>query len=134
MILEDLAAHLEGLSLASRPSQGGAGDLFLSRLPETPDAAVALYQTAGGPPEYAQEIAGPTVERPHVQVVVRAVAYSAAASRARAIFDALAAVLNATLGSTRVLKLTPLQSPFLLRRDEKDRPHVAFNLEAEIAS
>ncbi len=56
-----------------------------------------------------------------MQVRSRAAAYSTAQSLAVDVWALLAKVINETLTSTTYLKISPVQSPFALDRDDQDR-------------
>ena len=69
------AALIEGLCGTS-PSQtpGGAWPIFVSHLPETPDNAICVYDTAGV--KDGRLMSGETIKHPGFQVRVRATGYA----------------------------------------------------------
>lgn len=121
-LVEDVASFL------SAHSQGT--NLYLGRLPDSPDDVAAVYQYAGRSPLFVHDKAGIDIERPALQVLVRSRVYATAQTRAYAIYTLLAAVVNATLGSTLYQRIEPLASPFLLDRDQNDRTVFAANFHA----
>jgi len=124
--LTELGDYIEGLGLGTQ-----AVDLFLGSRPDSPDQLIALYQYAGGPPEYVQSSFSPTVEVVQIQVVARSIAYEDADALASAVWTALAIITNATLGSTRYRSVRPNASPGLMGRDSNDRILVSFNTTVE---
>lgn len=103
-------------------------NLFLGRLPDTPDAATALFEYAGAAPFHTM---GPTVvwERPRLQVLCRAADYATARSQAETIYQLLDVVAETTIESVRYHQIEALQSPFLVQRDANDRPVIGCNYE-----
>jgi len=131
VVLDDLAAYLQTAGLGTV-----AVDIFKSRLPmDQPgvtavDAAMALIPVPGGPPLYVHSKAAPDLAQPVVQVICRGTQYGDAAAMARAeqAWVALGSVHNQTLSSTFYLSIVPQQSPWLLKRDELDRPLIVFQV------
>ena len=128
-LLLDIGNHLDAATIATQDLTIGT-NLFLGRLPDAPDSCVALYQTGGAAPDDQFGSAAPQVERPSVQVRVRADDYATAEALASDVWGVLVLVANQTLTSTRYLRLAVDQSPFPLERDNQDRPVFVFNLEA----
>lgn len=127
-LLDDLGAYLAAqvgtLTLGT--------NLYLARLPDTPDTCVAVYEYVGGAPVATMNgAAKPLVEQPRVQIVTRASSYSTARSLADDIWTALEQVVNdTTLASgDRYHRIAGLQSPFALERDSHDRIILAQNYE-----
>src|SRR4051794_20997088 len=106
--------------LATKLAAGGLGtvatNIFVGVMPETPDLCTALFEYAGLPPD---RLFGNTVaaEDPRVQVLCRATTYSAARTRAKAVFDILSDLGAITLSGTRYHTMSALQSIFFLKRD-----------------
>lgn len=124
-MLEDIAAYLvdEGHGVTGT-------SLFMGRLPDTPTAAIALYESpASRPPAFTHDSPQPAERFPRLQVLVRDAAYPLARTRAEAIYTALSAVVNATLGSGAYKRIRPLQEPFPLAPDESGRVVIACNYE-----
>jgi len=117
-----LAANVTNVSLTL------GTNLFLGRLPETPDTCVAVIETAG---QSAVEAMGgstlPAYTRPRVQVLVRAVAYSDASDLAEDIYKKMQLIDNESLSGVRYLRADGLQSPFYLDRDMEERAVFSCN-------
>ncbi len=128
-LLLDIGNHLNSATIPTQDLTIGT-NLFLGRLPDAPDTCVALFQSGGSTPDDQFGSAAPKVERPGVQVRIRAADYATAESLAAEVWGVLVLVANQTLTSTRYLRLAVEQSPFPLERDEQDRPVFVFNLEA----
>ena len=129
MLLVDLGDYL---------SSGGIGtlgtDLFLGLMPASPDNATCVYETGGRSPAHAMNgSAGQaSVTYPHIQVVVRGGmdSYQVARALAQKAFLLLDGLPHRTIGTTCYLWSESLQGePFLLGRDEQNRPLIACNFE-----
>jgi len=106
-------------------------NLFLGRLPDTPDTCVAIYETAGESPiDVFGADSAPPIENAGVMCHTRAAAYSDCQSLAVDIMKTLSKVINETLTSTYYYKVEPEQSPFGLERDEQERMVFSCNFTA----
>lgn len=105
-------------------------DLFLGTLPDVPDACGALREYPGPPPELGFGALGLVFETPAVQVVFRGApnSYPAPRAKAEAAYRALAELQVTNVSGADYLIVTPQQAPFLLERDDKLRPVIAFNV------
>lgn len=125
MLLDDICDYLS--------SGGIAGTIYAGFLPETPDAAMVVYESGGRPPSVAMTPTAGTVsmEWPSVQVVCRDVAfeYAAARSRAHDVFKLMQGLPARTINGTQYHWATARQSPFLMGRDEPGRVLVACNFD-----
>ena len=125
-LLEDLGAALV---------TAGAGtlgtDLFLSLLPEDPDAAVALFEVAGGAPAYAMGDEAPAFARARVQVLARGAENDAAVVRARldVVLGALEALGDTTTDGRYYLTVQGVSTPRLIARDTAERALFAAELD-----
>ena len=103
-------------------------NLFLGRLPDTPDTCVAVIETAG---QSAVDALGgstvPAYTRPRAQVLVRAVSYSDASALAEDIFKQIQKIDNESLSGVRYLRANGMQSPFYLERDMEERAVFSCN-------
>ncbi len=103
-------------------------NLFLGRLPDTPDTCVAVIETAG---QSAVDAMGgstlPAYTRPRAQVLVRAVSYSDASALAEDIFKQIQKIDNESLSGVRYLRANGMQSPFYLERDMEERAVFSCN-------
>ena len=125
-LLTDIGSFLDSASISTQDLTLGT-NLFLGRLPESPDTCVALVQTAGVVPIDTFGTSFPPLENQGLQTLIRATSYATAESLAVDVFKALAAVENATLTSTLYLKIEAQQSPFALLRDEQERQVMSCN-------
>ena len=126
MLLDDLADRLTTAGVANTGTT-----LFKGTMPSTPDELMALYQTGGPSPVHAMA-AGPgsaVVERPHVQIVARALRADSASFLAQKAYHALDALGDVTLNGIRYLSVYALHTPFFLRRDESNRVEYVCNYE-----
>jgi hypothetical protein len=106
-------------------------NLFLGRMPDTPDTCVAIYETAGNAPDdvFGADSA-PPIENAGLMCHTRAIAYSDCQSLAVDIMKTLSKVINETLTSTAYYKIEAEQSPFALERDEQERMVFSCNFTA----
>lgn len=131
MVLDELADYLEDQGIGTVDVDIFKGGLPLDTpLAMQPDAVVALVETPGLPPEYVHSITGIAMEQPVIQVIVRGPPwdYPTARSKAESAFVALGAITNQALSSVLYLWVLPLQSPWWLRTDDLDRPHIVFQV------
>lgn len=97
-------------------------NLFVGRMPDTPDTCVALYEYGGASPtEVMGGATPPVLENPRLQVATRDASYANAETLARSIWNALTGVLDETLTLTRYNIVDAIQSPFPIERDTHDR-------------
>lgn len=111
-------------------SQGTLGtDLFLGRMPDSPDACVCLFEYSGSLPEMTFGSSGIAIDRPQLQVMTRAGRddYPTARDKAVTLRNLLTAITNTTLGAFSVLRIEASGSVNPLGPDEKDRPLVSVN-------
>lgn len=122
--LNEIAAYLATNGIGTVET-----DLFIGRMPESPHACCAVRESGGLPPDHGFGVAGIQFETPSVQVVCRGEAHDYVTPRALAdtAWAKLAEVQATSLSGTFYNMITPRQSPFELKRDEKGRVHIAFN-------
>ena len=106
-------------------------NLFLGRLPDSPDTCGAIYETAGGVPDdvFGADSA-PPIENAGLMCHTRATSYSTCQSLAVDIMKTLSKVINETLTSTAYYKIEATQSPFWLMRDDQERMLCSCNFTA----
>lgn len=115
--------------------QGTMGtNIFLSVMPETPDAIVAVYENAGNRPYFTMGGAAIAVDRPLVQVICRAVRsdYPGARDKAQTIRSLLGAVTEQTLSGIAVMRIEVQGSISPMGADENLRPLVSVNFECMV--
>lgn len=125
MLSDDVAQFVMGEFTLS----GEGAGVFLERLPDTPDRAVAIYTRGGGAPN-----ANVDLRRHQVQVIVRDAGDDARGGYALAklVYDLVhACAPNAPLApeSERVLLCRALQMPYGIGRDNKGRLEWTINFE-----
>ena len=125
-MLTDVGTYLAAASISTQDLTLGT-NLFLGRLPDSPDTCVGLVQTAGVAPTDTFGTSFPPVETQGLQVLSRADVYVTAEALGVDIFKSLTAVDNQTLTSTLYLKIEATQSPFALERDSQERVVIACN-------
>lgn len=133
-LLDAVATYLAGQSLGLTVGT----NLFKANLPDSPDAAVAIYEWGGQSNEktFASLPGQAILERPSFQVVVRSArenitvgAYSTARALAESIYRKLDGY-QGTLSNT-VYKLISCESnPYYLKTDENARHHIAADYDA----
>lgn len=132
MLLDDVADYL---------SSGGIGtvgtDIFKGYMPDTPDGAVAVYETGGlGTVHAMNPSAGQAVlEQPRVQVVCRAAAgdYETARAKAHDVFLLMDGLPAREINATQYHWGQAVQSPFPMGRDESNRVLIACNFDVKKA-
>ena len=126
-VLTDIGRYLNDASISTQDLTLGT-NLFLGRLPETPDTCVGVIQTAGVAPTDTFGTSFPPLETHGLQTLVRATTYATAEALAVDVMKSLASVDNQTLTSTLYLKIEAQQSPFALERDYQERLVMSCNL------
>lgn len=129
MILEALGDYLQTNSIGTLGT-----NIFLGKMPESPDYCVCLYEYEGMAP--MQSFGGNPydVDMPRIQVVVRGARddYPTARDGAKSIKDILSDITDVTISSTKVLRVASLGSTIPLGLDDKDRPRIAANFQAYV--
>lgn len=129
MLLEALADRLQSASV------GTPGvDLFIGILPETPDLCIGIYEYAGAAPLEVLRDNGATLERPSIQVIVRASRndYPAALAKVTAVRDTLTAITDETISGVRFLRVNQNSSINAVGSDANDRPEFTLSLQAVV--
>lgn len=128
-MLEGLAARLQSASVATPGT-----NLFLGIMPETPDVCVALYEYAGANPLEVMVDNDATLERPSIQVIVRASRndYPTARTLIKDVRDTLTAITDETISGTRFLRVNQNSAINAVGMDENDRPEFTLSLQAVV--
>ena len=133
-LLDAVATYLEGSSLGLTVGT----NLFKSRLPDSPDLAVAIFEWGGMQNEktFANAPGMAILERPTFQVLVRAPrenvtpnAYSTARALAESIYRKLDGY-SGTLSGTAYKAIFCESNPYYLKTDDNLRPHFGIDFEA----
>ena len=112
-----------GTYLASQGQGTLATDIFLARAPDTPDACVTLYESAGSGPDHTFGAGVYAIDHQRIRVVCRAARndYPAARSKAVAVRAILGAVRDSTLSGVVILTILATSEVYPLNRDGDDR-------------
>jgi len=103
--------------------------LRLGASTDTPDNLIVVREYMGAMPHYNHSLTGIGYENPRLQIECRSKNYLQARTTAEAIYRKLATVSEQVLSGCRYLRITPLQSPFLMGRDANGRERIIFNSE-----
>lgn len=127
MILEALADRLQAASVVTP-----AVDLFIGLMPDQPDKCVAIYEYAGASPLEVMVDEAATIERPSVQVLVRAGRndYPTARALAASVQAALVNIVDEEISGERFLRVHALSSVNAVGTDENHRPVFSLALQA----
>jgi hypothetical protein len=119
--LDDIGTYLAAASTPTQALTVGT-NLFLGRRPDTPDTCVTVYETGGTAPELVFGTnSAPPVETRGLQVVVRGTSYATSEALCTEVWTALCLIDNEVIGTRRYLLADPVQSPFALDRDDRNR-------------
>lgn len=130
-VLDDIATYLEAHGVGTIAVSLFKGGIPLDTAQTiTTDIVLALVQVPGLPPSHVHSQPHATYEQPVLQVLVRGEPFgdSTAMAKAYDAFLALDGLSNTVLSGVTYLWVQAAQSPFLLHRDEMNRPVVAFNI------
>ncbi len=104
-------------------------DLFIGRLPEQPDSATRVADTAGIPPQAHMGSGASPISRPRVQIMTRDYSWATGRATIQTIHDLLDAVSDEVMSGTRYLRLASLQDPFYMGPDDFDRERFVVNVD-----
>ena len=112
-----------GTYLASQGQGTLATNIFLARAPDTPDACVTLYESAGGGPDHTFGTGVYAIDHQRIRVICRAARndYPAARDKAVAVRAVLGAIRDTTLSGVKVLTMLATSEVYPLSRDGDDR-------------
>lgn len=118
-------------SVLQTASVGTLGtNLFLSRMPDSPEACVAVYESGAGTNMYVGgSTVGPALSVTNIQVVARGVRedYENPRLKIEAVITALETVQDQTISGFRILRAESFGRPVPLGYDENERPRIAMN-------
>ena len=130
-LLDEVGAYLVSQGVGTAVDT----DVFLGKVPASPDTVWALIHYGGLPDETENLTQGTTVRRefPRFQLVTRAGRddYQTAYANARAAKTALTRVANQNLSGTRYLAILCENGPFFQRRDDNDRVEIVANFQVD---
>lgn len=128
---QDLIALYAGLGFGTYDEANG-GTLFLDEMPATPDVCAVVSSSGGAPAEGGFGVDGIKYESPTCQIRVRGIKHDSLGPKAQAQAMYLAShQVGGTVNGTKYLRLFPLQPPYRLEKDAKDRLVYAFNVFGE---
>lgn len=106
-------------------------NLFLSKMPESPDFCVAVFEYEGLPPIETFGASGFVIDRPSVQVMVRAGRedYVTARDKAATLRGLISQISNASVSGIGILRVASMGSIVPLGTDELERPLIVFNVD-----
>ena len=125
-MLEALADKLNSASVAVTGT-----NLFIGTMPTTPDTCVALYEYAALNPLEVMQSNTATLERPRVQVLVRAGRndYPTARALLVSVRDTLTAITDETISGVKFLRVNAESAINAIGVDENDRPKFTLSLQ-----
>lgn len=125
-MLESLADRLNSASVAVT-----ASNLFIGLMPDQPDLCVAIYEYSGQSPLEVLTSNTATLDRPSVQVLVRASRNDYPTGRAltASVRDVLTAITDETISGERFLRVNSVSSITALGVDSNDRPRFSLSLQ-----
>lgn len=111
-------------------------NLFLSKMPETPDLCVAVFEYEGLPPIENFGTTGFSISRPSVQIMCRAGRdnYVTARDLAETLRVLVSAISNTTLTSVGILRISSMGSIMPIGVDELERPIIVFNMDCFVGA
>ena len=126
-LLDALKTRIETLAIT-----GWTVDL--SYMSDDTDKRIAVYEYQGRPADHGFGVPGMQFVRPGIQVVVRSSALDYAGARAIAelVFQDFPKIQATSISGNYVTMVQPLQAPFYLRRDDRQRPYVVANYIFEV--
>lgn len=127
-MIEELATYLDAQS--TRFTFSTTGNLFVNYLPDTPATAAALLETGGLPP--TRRFAGvPAWENARVQLVCRSSSSTKARANADAAWGILEGIANTTLSGSTYLRVSAVQSVFLIDRNPAGQTEYGANFDVQ---
>lgn len=116
MICEHIAAYLQTLG------HGTLGvNLFIDVLPEAPDDVIVVTSSGGFAPSFVQDKRGINTEMPTFQVATRSRSVPSAKAKSHAIYLDLQKLDNVIVDGVFFQRLSPMQPPFAIERDDNNR-------------
>ena len=122
--LEDLATRLNLVGVGIYPGTSATRTIFLSEMPDSPDAVIALYARPGRLKALYCDL-----QYPELHVEVRAATYSACQTKAEAIDTALHAQHDVAMSGHQYLTIQARGVPCKLEVDGRGRTIFYQNFE-----
>lgn len=132
-----MASVLEALGAFIDTNRGDltiGTNLFLSKMPDTPDVCVCIYETQGSAPVLTFGSTAIQVDKPNVQISVRAARddYATARDLAQALRTLVSGITNETASNVLIMRAEPTGSFYPLGVDQLERPRVVFNMDCHV--
>lgn len=114
-------------ALAAKLVTAGQGtlatDLFLARMPDSPDACVTLYENQGIGPDHVFGASVKAIDHQRIRVYCRAARndYPTARSKAEAVRAVLGAIRSETISGVAVMTVLATSELYPMTRDNDDR-------------
>jgi hypothetical protein len=124
MILEALGDYLVTNSLGTLGT-----NIFLGKMPASPDYCITIYEYEGMQPKESFGTAAYDVDMPRIQVVVRGARddYPTARNKVDTIRQLLASLTDTTISTINIMRVEATGSVGLVGLDEKSRPIMSAN-------
>lgn len=129
-VLEALGAYID----TNRADLTIGTNLFLSKMPDTPDVCVCIYEYQGSAPVMTFGSTPIEIDRPSVQISVRAARddYATARDLAQALRTLVSGIVNVTSSNVVLKRIEPTGSFYPLSVDQLERPRVVFNMDCHV--
>ena len=129
-VLEALGAYID----ANRGDLTIGTNLFLSKMPDTPDTCVCIYEYQGSAPVMTFGATAIQMDRPSVQISVRAARddYATARDLAQALRTLVSGIVDVTSSGVVMKRVEPTGTFYALSVDQLERPRVVFNLDCHV--
>ncbi len=126
MLLAEMADYLSTNGIGTQGT-----DLFYGFMPDTPNTAVALYETGGLSAAHgmAPSPGLAKAERPRLQVVARSTDYDVARLKIDAVWKLLDGLGDVVISGTRYLGVYAVSSPYPMGRDAEGRAFLTCNFD-----
>lgn len=129
MVLDEIAAYLVAQGVGVIGSSIFKGSKALIPVGDGP--YISLTETGGSAPLRVHNERGAHVQRPTVQVLVRAKSYIVARQKAKDVYVVLDGVFNTALSGVFYQSITARNDPTDIGLDSEERPMISFNLQVE---
>lgn len=129
-LLDVLGAYLQTNSVGTLGT-----NIMLGRLPDDPDACVALYESQGLSPSHTMGSSIYSVDRPRIRVVARAARndYPSARSKVEQVRSVLGALRDTTLSGIKIMTVLSTSEVYPVSFDGDDRPVMGCDFTVWIA-
>lgn len=124
-MIEEVATYLDTQS--TRFALGT--NLFLNWLDDTPGTSAAVIETGGSDPSRVFKATVAAWENARFQLLCRSTSSSVARANIDAAWTIYEGVTNQTLSGSTYLRISAVQSPFMLTRDDQGRSIFACNFD-----